>query len=206
MSVSITKVKICGITNLSDALAACEAGADALGFVFYKKSHRYIEPKIAKEIAQKLPPFIKKVGLFVNETPEFINETMKKSCMDIAQLHFKVSRDFLDKLQCSYIEVVRAKSKNDITNLPKDRYFLVDAFVDSYGGEGKRIDLSWFDGIECSKMILAGGLDENSVKEALKYNFYGVDVSSGVEKEKGIKDHNKIKNFINKVKENDNKP
>ena len=196
----ITKVKICGITNLSDALAACEAGADALGFVFYKKSPRYIEPKIAKEIVQKLPPFVKKVGLFVNETPEFINETMKKSCMDIAQLHFKVSRDFLDKLKCSYIEVIRAKSKNDIINLSKDRYFLVDAFVESYGGEGRRIDLSWFEGIDCSKMILAGGLDENNVEEVLKYDFYGVDVSSGVEKEKGIKDHNKIKNFMDKVK------
>jgi len=191
---------------LSDALVACEARSDALGFVFYKKSPRYIEPKIAREIARKLPPFIKKVGLFVNETPEFINEIMRQSCMDIAQLHFKVSQDFLDKLECNYIEVIRAKSKNDITNLPKDRYFLVDAFVDSYGGKGKRIDLSWFDGIECSKMILAGGLDENNVKEVKKYGFYGVDVSSGVEKEKGIKDHNKIKNFINKVKENDNKP
>ncbi len=191
---------------MSDALVACEAGSDALGFVFYKKSPRYIEPKIAREIARKLPPFIKKVGLFVNETPEFINEIMRQSCMDIAQLHFKVSQDFLDKLECNYIEVIRAKSKNDITNLPKDRYFLVDAFVDSYGGKGKRIDLSWFDGIECSKMILAGGLDENNVKEVKKYGFYGVDVSSGVEKEKGIKDHNKIKNFINKVKENDNKP
>ena len=191
---------------MSDALVACEAGSDALGFVFYKKSPRYIEPKIAREIARKLPPFIKKVGLFVNETPEFINEIMRQSCMDIAQLHFKVSQDFLDKLECNYIEVIRAKSKNDITNLPKDRYFLVDAFVDSYGGKGKRIDLSWFDGIECSKMILAGGLDENNVKEVKKYGFYGVDVSSGVEKEKGIKDHNKIKNFINKVKENNNKP
>ena len=191
---------------MSDALVACEAGSDALGFVFYKKSPRYIEPKIAREIARKLPPFIKKVGLFVNETPEFINEIMRQSCMDIAQLHFKVSQDFLDKLECNYIEVIRAKSKNDITNLPKDRYFLVDAFVDSYGGKGKRIDLSWFGGIECSKMILAGGLDENNVKEVKKYGFYGVDVSSGVEKEKGIKDHNKIKNFINKVKENDNKP
>ncbi len=191
---------------MSDALVACEVGSDALGFVFYKKSPRYIEPKIAREIARKLPPFIKKVGLFVNETPEFINEIMRQSCMDIAQLHFKVSQDFLDKLECNYIEVIRAKSKNDITNLSKDRYFLVDAFVDSYGGEGKRIDLSWFDGIECSKMILAGGLDENNVKEVKKYGFYGVDVSSGVEKEKGIKDHNKIKKFINKVKENDNKP
>ena len=202
----ITKVKICGITNLHDALAACEAGADALGFVFYKKSPRYIEPANAKEIAQKLPPFVKKVGLFVNETPKFINKIMQESCMDLAQLHFEVSKDFLDKLKCPYIEVIRAKCKNDIVGLPKDRYFLVDAFVKNYGGEGKRVELDWFDGIDCSKIILAGGLDENNVKEALGYDFYGVDISSGVEKEKGIKDHSKIKNFIKLVKQYDNKP
>ena len=202
----LTKVKICGITNLSDALTACEAGADALGFVFYKKSPRYIEPQNAKEIVEKLPPFVKKVGLFVNEAPAFIDETIVESCMDLAQLHFEVSKEFLGKLKTSYIEVVRAKNKNDIVGLPKDRYFFVDAFVESYGGEGKRINLNWFDGVDCSKLILAGGLDENNVKEAMKYGFYGVDISSGVEREKGIKDHNKIKNFINKVKENDNKP
>ena len=200
-----TKVKICGITNLSDALAACKAGADALGFVFYKKSPRYIEPKIAKEITQKLPPFIKKVGLFVNETPEFINETMKKSCMDLAQIHFEVSQEFLNKLECSYIEVIRAKNKNDIYNLPRDRYVLVDAFVKSYGGEGKRVDLSWFNEVDCSKIIIAGGLNEKNIKEIKNYSFYGVDVSSGVEKEKGIKDHDKIKNFIKLAKIYDNK-
>ena len=205
MGTSITKVKICGITNLSDALVACEVGADALGFVFYKKSPRYIEPTKAKEIAQKLPPFVKKVGLFVNETPEFINETMKKSYMDLAQIHFEVSQKFLNKLEYSYVEVIRAKSKNDIANLPKDRYFLVDAFVTSYGGEGKRVELSWFDEVDCSNIILAGGLNEKNIKEINRYDFYGVDVSSGVEKEKGIKDHNKIKNFINLAKKYDNK-
>ncbi len=205
MGTSITKVKICGITNLSDALAACEVGADALGFVFYRKSPRYIEPTKAKEIAQKLPPFVKKVGLFVNETPEFINETMKKSYMDLAQIHFEVSQKFLDKLEYPYVEVIRAKSKNDIANLPKDRYFLVDAFVTSYGGEGKRVELSWFDEVDCSNIILAGGLNEKNIKEINRYDFYGVDVSSGVEKEKGIKDHNKIKNFINLAKKYDNK-
>lgn len=205
MGTSITKVKICGITNLSDALVACEVGADALGFVFYRKSPRYIEPTKAKEIAQKLPPFVKKVGLFVNETPEFINEIMKKSYMDLAQIHFEVSQKFLDKLEYPYVEVIRAKSKNDIANLPKDRYFLVDAFVTSYGGEGKRVELSWFDEVDCSNIILAGGLNEKNIKEINRYDFYGVDVSSGVEKEKGIKDHNKIKNFINLAKKYDNK-
>jgi phosphoribosylanthranilate isomerase len=194
------KVKICGITNLEDALFACEAGADALGFVFYEKSPRYIRPKLAKEIALKLPPFVKKVGLFVNETPKFINEVMVKACMDIAQLHFEVSKDFLSQLECDYLEVKRVKSKKDIADISYDRYCLVDAYVKSYGGEGKRIHQEWFEGVDCSKFILAGGLDEKNVQEMKKYGFYGFDVSSGVEKTKGLKNHTKIKNFIKAVK------
>lgn len=194
------KVKICGITNLEDALFACEAGADALGFVFYEKSPRYIKPEIAKEISLKLPPFVKKIALFVNETPEFINETMNKTCMDMAQLHFEVSKDFLKNLECEYIEVKRVKSKEDILSRKSDGYVLVDAYVESYGGEGKRIHKDWFDGVDCSKFILAGGLNEKNVKEMMDYGFYGFDVSSGVERSKGIKDHKKIKNFIKAVK------
>jgi len=194
------KVKICGITNLSDAIAACEAGADALGFVFYKKSPRYIEPFKAKEIASKLPPFVKKVGLFVNETPEFINKTIKLSHMDTAQLHFDIKEEFLQELDCDFLEVARVRSRDDIKNIKKERYILVDAFVESYGGEGKRIDPKWFENVDCSKMILAGGLNENNIKTVLDLGFYGFDVSSGVEKTKGIKDHEKIKNFIKTAK------
>jgi len=194
------RVKICGITNLSDALTACESGADALGFVFYKKSPRYIEPFKAKEIALKLPPFVKKVGLFVNEIPEFINKTVKLSGMDIAQLHFDIKEEFLKELDCDFLEVARVRSRDDIKNIKKDRYILVDAFVESYGGEGKRIDPKWFENVDCSKMILAGGLNENNIKTVLDLGFYGFDVSSGVEKTKGIKDHEKIKNFIKTAK------
>jgi len=197
------KVKICGITNLSDALVACKAGADALGFVFYKKSPRYIEPLKAKEIASKLPPFVKKVGLFVQESPDFINKTIKLSGMDIAQLHFDVKEKFLQELDCDFLEVIRVKSQDDIKNIKKDRYVLVDAFVESYGGEGKRINPKWFENVDCSKMILAGGLNENNIKTVLDLGFYGFDVSSGVEKDKGIKDHKKIENFI-KLAKNDN--
>ena len=194
------KVKICGITNLQDALMACEAGADALGFVFYKKSPRYIEPKKAKEIVSKLPPFVKRVALFVNETPEFINETLKDTHMDIAQLHFEVCEDFLKKLKCPYIRVVRAKTQKDIKDIDKNEYVLVDAFVESYGGAGKRVRLEWFDDMDCSKMILAGGLDENNIQEIKGYGFYGADVSSGVELYKGKKEHKKVENFIRLAK------
>lgn len=193
------KVKICGITNFEDALEACQMGADALGFVFYEKSPRFIEVAKVKEISKLLPPFVKKVALFVNQEPSYIDSVCKKCGMDLAQIHFEASMEFFDKLQTPYIKVIRAKSKDDILTI-KDEYVLVDAYVDSYGGEGKRVALEWFDGIDCSKMILAGGLDSNNIQEVKKYNFYGVDVSSGVEASKGKKDLKKLKTFIQNSK------
>jgi len=197
------KVKICGITSLEDAVFACKAGADALGFVFYEKSPRYINPEKAREISLSLPPFVKKVALFVNKSPKFINDIMLKTCMDIAQIHFEVSQEFFKELNCDYIEVKRIKTKEDISTIKTNRYILVDAFVENYGGEGKMIDKEWFKEVDCSKMILAGGLNENNIKEVQNMGFYGYDVSSGVEKEKGIKDHKKIENFIRLVKNYD---
>jgi phosphoribosylanthranilate isomerase len=193
------KCKICGITNLEDAIDACEAGADALGFVFYPSSPRYILPFEAKQIIDKLPPFVKTVGLFVNESPQQINEICKTANIDIAQIHFDVDNDFLSQLSVSYIRVIRATNKEDIpTN--SGEYIIVDAFVDSYGGEGKRVALEWFDDLDCSKIILAGGLTSDNLKELKEYSFYGVDVSSGVEISKGKKDKIKIKEFIKNAK------
>jgi len=195
------KVKICGITNLEDALIACREGADALGFVFYPKSPRFIEHEKAYEIVKKLPPFVKRVALFVNEKAENINSIMKDCKMDIAQIHFEPESPFYDKLECEYIKVARIKHKDEVEALSgSDEYVLVDAFVDGYGGEGKRIEKEWFRGVDCSKMILAGGLNESNLSEIKEFSFYGVDVSSGVELYKGKKDPQKIKNFIRLVK------
>lgn len=195
------RVKICGITNLQDALNAVEAGADALGFVFYEKSPRYIQPQIAKEIIDQLPPFVQSVGLFVNEIPAKIDFIVRQVRLDIVQAHFDIDERFIKHLQSKYIEVIRAKEKQDILNLDSNKYYLVDAFVESYGGEGKRIALDWFDGIDCSKIIIAGGLHSDNLEELRGYNFYGVDVSSGVELSRGKKDKQKIINFINKANE-----
>ncbi len=192
------RVKICGITNLEDALFAVDAGAHALGFVFYKKSPRFIEPKDAKAIVKELPPFVESVGLFVNSTPSEIDSTIKECNLGLAQIHFDADSDFYNSLKCRYIRVVRAKSKDDILSY-QDEYRLVDAFVESFGGEGKRVDPSWFDGVDCSKIILAGGLNEENVTRMCKFGFYGVDVSSGVEKTKGKKDRIKLYNFIKAV-------
>lgn len=194
------KIKICGITNYEDAINAINAGANALGFVFYKKSPRYIEPFMAKQIVEKLPPFVQTVGLFVNESEYYINQICLNAKMQLAQIIDDDNYTDFNNVDVKYINVLRVKEKEDLENLD-DKYYLVDAFVPSFGGEGKRLALEWFDNIDCSKMILAGGLNETNLCELKGYSFYGVDVSSGVEESKGKKDKQKMINFIKAANE-----
>lgn len=194
------RVKICGITNLRDALHAVECGADALGFVFYNQSSRYISPEAAKKIIDKLPPFIETVGLFVNEGIDTIDTICKYTDISRAQIHFEVDEDSLDQLHEQVLPVVRVQSRDDIKKFDH-RYRLVDVHDETmYGGTGNRLDLRWFEGVDCSKIILAGGLTPENVVEAKGYGFYGVDVSSGVESIKGKKDPKKVEQFINNAK------
>ncbi len=193
------RVKICGITNLEDALCAVEAGADALGFVFYEKSPRYISYEETNKIIQELPPFIQKVGLFVESSKDEIEEGFLRSGITLAQIHFDVDEEFLDSLAIPALPVVRAKSKEDIFKFD-GRYKLVDAYCESFGGSGKRLNLEWFEGEDCSKIIIAGGLNPNNLSELKGYSFYGVDVSSGVELKKGKKDCQKVKDFVKNAK------
>jgi len=192
-------VKICGITNLEDALCAINAGADALGFVFYPHSPRYVTPQNAKSIVEHLPLHVKKIGLFVNVAPSQINLTCKEAQMDMAQIHFEVDDDFLKALEVPYLCVVRAKSHQDILQRQGTLRF-VDAYVESFGGEGQRLELSWFKYSDNDNIILAGGLSPGNVEEVKAFGFYGVDVSSGVEKSKGLKDRDKVSAFIQKAK------
>ena len=194
------RVKICGITNLEDALNAINAGASALGFVFYKPSPRYIEPLVALKIVENLPPFVQTVALFVNETTDFINKTCKESKMQLAQIIDDENIVDFFKLEVKYLKVLRVKSKEDLNSL-KDDYYLVDAFVDEFGGAGKRLALDWFKDINCSKFILAGGLSSQNLKELKDFKFYGVDVSSAVEKQKGKKDNQKMIDFVKAANE-----
>ena len=173
------RVKICGITGYEDAMAAIEAGADALGFVFYPESPRYITPEAAAAIIKRLPPFVEKVGLFVNEEASAINSAAKISGITLAQIHFDAPASLYDALECPYVRVIRAKKP---------------------GGMGKRLNLEWFNGVDCSKIILAGGLTPENVGECLPYGFYALDVSSGVEASKGVKDPEKVRAFIAKAK------
>ena len=193
------RVKICGITNLKDALHAVACGADALGFVFYNKSPRYITPTAAKRIIDKLPPFVERVGLFVNEGVETIDTVCKYCDISRAQIHFDVDEESLDAIGLQTLPVVRAQCAEDIQKF-KDRYRLVDAYSQAYGGTGKRLNLEWFDGVDCSKIILAGGLSPQNIEEVKSYGFYAVDVSSGVESIKGKKDPLKVKEFIDNAK------
>lgn len=193
------RVKICGITNLEDALLAIHAGADALGFVFYPDSPRYITPTNAKKIIEKLPPFVEKVALFVNEAPEFIRSLCLETGCTLAQIHFDVEKDFFAQVNFPSLRVIRAQKREDIFEYP-DEYRLVDAYCESFGGSGKRLNIEWFENIDCSKIILAGGLDPENVAGLKSYGFYGVDVSSGVEAFKGKKDPLRVVSFIEKAK------
>ncbi len=193
------RVKICGITNLKDALYAVECGADALGFVFYNKSPRYITPAAAKRIIDKLPPFIERVGLFVNEGVETIDMVCKYCDISRAQIHFEVDEESLDAISLQTLPVVRAKGPEDLQKF-KDRYRLIDAYSEAYGGTGKRLNLEWFYGLDCSKIILAGGLNSENISQIKQFGFYGIDVSSGVESIRGKKDPKKVKQFITNAK------
>lgn len=193
------RVKICGITNLKDALHAVECGADALGFVFYNKSPRYITPAAAKRIIDQLPPFVERVGLFVNEGVETIDTVCRYSDISRAQIHFDVDEESLAAIGVQTLPVVRAKGPEDLTKF-QDRYRLVDAYSEVYGGAGERLNLEWFKGIDCSKIILAGGLTPENLEQVKPFGFYGVDVSSGVESIKGKKDPKKVQQFIANAK------
>lgn len=193
------RVKICGITNLVDALNAISSGADALGFVFYPDSPRYITPEAARKIIEKLPPFVEKVALFVNETAETIRSVCLETGCTLAQIHFDVTDNFFDMLHFPALRVIRAQKREDIHQYA-DHYRLIDAYCETYGGSGKRLNIEWFEGVDCSKIILAGGLDPENVASLKSYGFYGVDVSSGVEISKGKKSTDLVRTFIKKAK------
>ncbi|MDH4161359.1 MAG: phosphoribosylanthranilate isomerase [Nitrospirota bacterium] len=199
------RIKICGITNLDDAMAAAEAGADALGFIFYKKSPRYVEPLRAAEIIAQLPPFVTPVGVFVNEREEKIRETVSLACLQAVQLHGDETPEFCQRFGTRVIKAFQIKNKESLKHMS---HFRVSAYLlDSYkeglrGGTGEIFD--WHLAVVAKtfgRIILAGGLTPDNVTEAVKLvQPYGVDVAGGVEREKGLKDHGKLKKFITEVR------
>jgi phosphoribosylanthranilate isomerase len=199
------KIKICGITNLEDALASADAGADALGFNFYKKSPRCIEPEKAAEIIAQLPPFVMPVGIFVNEREDKIREIQQLTCLQALQFHGDESPEFCQRFGARVIKAFQVKNKESLKNMAHYHVgaFLLDSYRDGIRG-GTGVTFDWHLAVVAKtfgKVILAGGLTPENVAEAVKLvQPYGVDVAGGVEKEKGIKDHIKIRKFITEVR------
>ena len=203
------KVKICGITNSHDADTAVEAGADALGFVFFAKSPRCIDRKIAQHIIANLPPFILSVGVFVNEEAKVVRDIMDQCGLTLAQLHGDESPAYCESLNRPILRAIRLRDRGSFLSMAEYkgragvRGFLIDAFSESsYGGTGQTVD--WNIAAEAAKaapILLAGGLTPDNVQEAIhKVQPYGVDVSSGVEASPGKKDHEKVQAFIKAAK------
>ncbi len=199
------RIKICGITNLTDALKAVELGADALGFNFYPKSPRFISEEVAKEIIRKLPPFLVQVGIFVNKSLERIQKVVDSTGIQAIQLQGDESPDFCSQFSQPVIKAIRIKDQDSLKVIKDYQVsaFLLDSYSPGYyGGSGKAFD--WSLAVEAQKygkIILAGGLNPNNIAEAIReVRPYGVDVCSGVEKEPGKKEHKKLKEFIQTVR------
>jgi len=199
------KVKICGTTSLKDAFLAVESGADAIGFIFYKMSPRNISQKEAKEIILQLPPFIETVGVFVNETSDKINRIAEQCKLNSIQLHGEESPALCRRVKRKVIKAFRVKNADSLKSIAS--YDVSGFLLDSYnggskGGTGQVFD--WNLALRVKKqgpVILAGGLNPYNVYTAIhRVRPYGVDVCSGVEKSPGIKDHEKIREFIKSVR------
>lgn len=200
------KVKICGITSREDALGALEAGADALGFVFYSKSPRYIAPKAAAEIIASLPPFISNVGLFVNGSDQEVRQIVERTGIDTLQFHGDESAEDCAPFLRHCIKAFRIADVDSLNQLPDfhTRAWLLDSFVPGEQG-GTGVTFNWALAKQAVSLnrpvILAGGLTADNVQEAIRQvRPYAVDVSSGVESAPGKKDLAKVRAFIQSAK------
>jgi phosphoribosylanthranilate isomerase len=203
------KVKVCGITNAQDALAAVEAGADALGFIFYEQSPRYVVPAVASRIIAELPPLVMTVGVFVNEGMATVRSIMDTCGLAMAQLHGDENASYCRELSRPSMKALRLKDRDSLLALAEYqgrggvRGFVLDAFSElAYGGTGQVTDWTLAaDVAKSTRILLAGGLTPDNVTEALRtVRPYGVDVSSGVESAPGEKDHAKLRAFVEAVR------
>ena len=202
----ITKIKICGITNVADALAAVDAGADALGFVFYEASPRFVPQKVVAEIVRALPPFVAKVGVFVNATADAINRVVDECGLDTLQFHGDEPPEFCRRFRIKTIKAFRIRDARSLERMAPyhSEAWLLDTFVaGKLGGTGEQFnwDLAREAVGRNPRVILAGGLTPDNVAQAVRQvRPFAVDVSSGVELSPGKKDHAKIRAFITAVR------
>ncbi|MCG6953554.1 MAG: phosphoribosylanthranilate isomerase [Betaproteobacteria bacterium] len=202
------RIKICGITRLEDAAVAARAGADAIGLVFYPPSPRCLSPDQARGLRRALPPFVTAVALFVNPTREAVERVLTEVHPDVLQFHGEEDPAFCAQFGVPYIKACRVKEGTDLleyfTPYADAQGWLADAYVEAYGGVGARFDWSLVPALRDRPLILSGGLSVANVGEALRVvKPWGVDVSSGVEVAKGIKDAAMIEAFIAEVKNAD---
>ena len=196
------RVKVCGITNSEDALCAVRLGAMALGFVFYDKSPRFISPEDAGEIISQIPPFVTKVGVFVNAEADYLRWARDVAGFDIYQFHGDETPEFCAAFGKNYIKAIRVKDAESLSavDLYDTDAFLFDTYSpDAYGGTGENFSWDVLSGrkLEGKFVILSGGLNSDNVRDAIRaVNPYAVDVSSGVENSPGVKDHLKLERFM----------
>ena len=203
----MTRVKVCGITNLEDALAAVEAGADALGFNFYRRSPRYLTPQAARLVVRELPPEVLCVGVFVNESREAVEAMVAESCVAAAQLHGDEPPEFCEELKVArVIKALRAREgfEADAATRYRAEAILLDAYDPrAWGGTGQTCDWGLARRVReaVPRMYLAGGLTPSNVAEAIGLvGPYGVDVCGGVEHAPGLKDHALVRRFVEAVR------
>ena len=201
----ITKVKICGITNYEDAVAAMDMGADLLGFNFYKNSPRYLEPEKVAEIVDQLPSFIDIVGVFVNSPIEEIHEIKQTCSLNWVQLHGDEDTEFCNSLRSHDVKTMKAIRVKEQSDIESTKEFFTDAILldafdpDKYGGTGVTFDWNIIGHIG-KRIFLAGGINPDNAEAAVKLGVYGIDVCSGIESEPGKKDHEKMKQLFENIK------
>ncbi len=204
----MTRIKICGLTREEDVDAAVAAGADALGFVFYSPSPRYVTPQRAAELTRRVPPFVEIVGLFVNEAPEAVRAVCDVVPISLLQFHGDETADYCRQFSRPWLRAARVRPGLDLVefarSFPDARGLLLDAFVEGYGGGGHVFDWTLIPPDLPGYLVLSGGLTADNVGEAIeRVRPDAVDVSSGVEASKGIKDHSKIAAFVAAVRKAD---
>jgi len=201
----MTRIKICGITRVQDALSAAHSGADALGLVFYAGSPRHVSLPQAAQLAVNIPPFVTRVGLFVNASADEVFRVMQAVPLDVLQFHGEEEPDYCAQFGRPYLKAIRVKAGVDLVQyaarFSAAQGLLLDAFVEgTHGGTGASFDWKLIPQELPLPIILSGGLHPGNVAEAIRQvRPYAVDVSSGVEIGKGIKDAAKVAAFINEV-------
>jgi phosphoribosylanthranilate isomerase len=205
---SRTRIKICGITRVQDARAAAECGADAIGLVFYPPSPRYLSTERAVELRDALPPFVQTVALFVNPDAAQVAQVLQRVRPGLLQFHGEETPEFCGQFGVPFVKACRMRPGGDaleyLRPFSRAAAWLFDSHVPEYGGVGEGFDLSLLPAVKEKPVILSGGLSPASVAEAIRrVRPWGVDVSSGVESAKGVKDAAKIAAFVAEVRNAD---